>query len=574
MPDVLTARIQDAAGETNPHGGALLAGALRQGGVSTVFTLPGGHILLLLDACAGEGIRVIDTRHEGAATLAAEGWALATGEVGVAAVTAGPGFANGLIGLIDAGSWSVPLLMIAGRTAVAKQGRGAVMDIDQRAIAAPAVKWTASCVEAGRIPRAAAEALHRARSGCPGASYLDVPWDVMGEAPAPADVVGPGFPATHIRPAADPAVVGEALAALHRAERPVIVAGSGAFWSGAGEEITRFAETARIPVITASAARGVVPDSHPWSLGSLVHGGLAIPAADCVLVLGSAFNANVMFGGPPLFGLDQTVIQVDIAPERIGGNREVDVAVAGDVQLVVRDLRQAWHADGGEREAWLEQGRTYAQASLAFWDQQVDAHMGELPHPGAVAREIARFARERFDGAVTFVADGGDALSWGLAYFYADRPGHLLTTTTALGTLGVGVPFALAAKAARPDEPVFLFVGDGSFGLTAMEIDTAVRHKLPIVVVVSNNAGWGDVRHEQDTFFGPGHRVASELIPTRYDRLAEALGARGEHVDTLEQLLPALGRAVESDVCTVIDVTTDPSVLSELLRMVATMGLM
>jgi acetolactate synthase-1/2/3 large subunit len=136
------------------------------------------------------------------------------------------------------------------------------------------------------------------------------------------------------------------------------------------------------------------------------------------------------------------------------------------------------------------------------------------------------------------------------------------------------MPFALAAKAARPDEPVFLFTGDGSFGLTAMEVDTAVRHHLPVVVIVANNAGWGDVRHEQDQFFGDGHRVASELLPTRYDRLAEALGGRGEHVDRLDELRPALQRAVDSDVCTVIDVTTDPAVLSELLRMIATIGLM
>src|SRR5207253_7251256 len=213
--------------------------------------------------------------------------------------------------------------------------------------------------------------------------------------------------------------VGAALAVLQRAERTVIVVGSGAFWSGAGDEIALFAETAHIPLITASAARGVVADSHAWSLGSLVHGGLAIPSSDCVLMLGSAFNANVMFGGAPLFGVDQTVIQVDISPERIGGNRDVDVAVAGDVQLVVRDLRQAWRTDGVSRTAWLEQGRAYAAATLALWDQQVDGHHGNVSHPGAVAREIAAFARERCGSAVTFVADGGDALSWGLAYFYA-----------------------------------------------------------------------------------------------------------------------------------------------------------
>lgn len=573
MPDVLTARPLPETGETRPHGGRLLAHALHEGGVSTLFTLPGGHILLLLDACGDEAIRIIDTRHEGAATLAAEGWALATGETGVAAVTAGPGFANGLVGLFDAGAWSVPLLMIAGRTGVHQQGRGAVMDIDQRAIVAPATKWASSCLEAGRIPRFVSEALHRARAGCPGAVYLEVPWDVMQTEPDALDVNADGR-ADATPASAAPSGIGTALAALRRAQRPVIVAGSGAFWSGAGEEIAQFAEVARIPVITASAARGIVPDSHPWSLGSLVHGGLAIPGADCVLVLGSAFNANIMYGNAPLFGTDQTIIQVDIAPERLGGNRRPDVALVGDAASVVRDLRIGWHEGAGDRAAWLEQARGYAQASRQFWDQQVDGHAGTPLHPGAVARELTAFAREQVGGDCTFVADGGDALAWALAYTYAEKPGRLLTTTTALGTLGVGMPFALAAKAARPDEPVFLFTGDGSFGLTAMEVDTALRHHLPVVVIVANNAGWGDVRHEQDDFFGAGHRVASDLLPTRYDRLAEALGGHGEHVERLDELRPALQRAVDADVCTVIDVTTDPAVLSELLRMIASIGLM
>ena len=573
MTDVLAERPTDAAAETTPRGGALLARALRRAGVSTVFTLPGGHILEFLDACPGESINVIDTRHEGAAALAAEGWALATGDVGVAAVTAGPGFANGLIGLLDAGTWSVPFLMIAGRTGLNHQGRGAVMDIDQRAVAAPVAKWAATCLQPGRVGRYATEAVHRARSGCPGAVYLEIPWDVMHGAPPALDVAADGYGATPPA-AASPTAIGEAITALRAAQRPVIVAGSGAFWSGAGDEIAKLAENAQIPVITASAARGAVPDSHPWSLGSLVHGGLAIPTADCVLLLGSAFNANVMYGNAPLFSADQTIIQVDIAAERIGGNRAPDVAVVGDVRGVVRDLRGAWGDSARDRREWLEQARGYAQASLQFWDQQIDEHTGEQLHPGAVARVLQQFARERFAGSCTFVADGGDALAWALAYTYAEKPGRLLTTTTALGTLGVGMPFALAAKAARPDEPVVLFTGDGSFGLSAMEIDTAVRHNLPVIVIVANNAGWGDVRHEQDQFFGEGHRIASDLRPTRYDRFGEALGARGEHVERLDELRPALERAADSGECTVIDVTVDPSVLSELLRMITSVGLM
>jgi acetolactate synthase-1/2/3 large subunit len=574
MPDVAAERIPNKHGRERTDGGALMARTLRERGVTTIFALPGGHILPFLDACLDEDIRVIDTRHEGAAVLAAEGWALATGDAGVAAVTAGPGFANGLIGLIDAGAWSVPLVMLAGRTGRSKQGRGAVMDIDQHAIAAPITKWAATCDDAGRVPRYIAEAIHRARSGCPGAVYLEVDADAVYASAPPLDVVAPGFPARASRPAGAPAEVGALIAALTAAKRPVIVAGSGAFWSEAGVEIARFAELARIPVITASAARGVVPDSHPWSLGSLVHGGLAIPSADCVLVLGSAFNANVMYGGPPLFGSDQTLLQVDIDADRIGGNRAADVAVVGDIASVMHDCGEAWTATPPGRDEWLERAQALAAASIGFWDRQVDEHEGDLVHAGAAARELARFVQERFAGSATLVADGGDALAWALAYFDAELPGRLLTTTTALGTLGVGMPFALAAKAARPDEPVFLFAGDGSFGLSAMEVDTAVRHGLPLIVIVSNNAGWGDVQHEQDAAFGPGRHIASTLPGVHYDRLAEALGGHGERVEHLEELRPALERSMTSGVCSVIDVQTDPTVLSELLRMVAQLGLM
>ena len=573
MPDVAAERPRTDA-EQRTDGGALMARTLRERGVTTVFALPGGHILPFLDACIDEDIRVIDTRHEGAAVLAAEGWALATGDTGVAAVTAGPGFANGLIGLLDAATWSVPVVMLAGRTSRIRQGRGAVADVDQLAIAKPIAKWAASCSESGRVPRYVAEALHRARSSCPGGVYLEVDSHALYGKAAPLDVAPSGFPPAPSRPAGSPADIGAAVAALAAAERPIIVAGSGAFWSQAGAEIARFAELAQIPVITASGARGIVADSHPWSLGSLVHGGLAIPSADCVLVLGSAFNANVMYGGAPLFGSDQAIVQVDIAPERIGGNRAADVTVIGDIASVVRDFRAAWSKSPPGRDEWLARARSLAATSLEFWNRQVDEHTGRAVHAGAVAREVAAVVHELFGGTATFVADGGDALAWALAYFGAELPGRLLTTTTALGTLGIGMPFALAAQAARPAERVFLFTGDGSFGLSAMEVDTAVRHKLPVIVVVSNNAGWGDVRYEQDELFGPGRHVASNLPGVRYDRLAEAMGGHGERVERLETLRPALERAINSGVCSVIDVATDPAVISELLRVVAQLGLM
>lgn len=575
MPEFLPGFTQPGAPEGGTHGGLLMAQAFKDAGIDTIFALCGGHILGLLDGCLDVGIRVIDTRHEGAATLAAEGWALATGRTGVAAVTAGPGFANSLTGFIDAATWNVPLFLFAGRTGLNQRGRGAVMDIDQRAIVAPVAKWAEICHQTERIPRYVAEALARSRAGTPGAVYLEIPQDIfMASTPGVAEPTA-GFPDVEAVAAPDPASLDRALDALQRAERPLIVAGGGAFWSGAGEALTRFAERAQIPVVTTSSARGLVADSHPWCLGSMVHSGIAVPAADVVLVLGSAFNANVMYGGPPLFApTGQTMIQVDISADRIGGNRKPEIAVVGDVAGVVTELIDAWQKTAAGREAWLQQAKDVSAFARAMWDAQIDGHTGERVHAGALAREIATFAREAAGDDVTFVMDGGDAVTWMLAYAYAEKPGRLMSTTTALGTLGVGLPFSIAAGAARPGEPVFCMIGDGSFGLCAMEVDTAVRHGLPVITIVSNNTGWRDVSHEQDAWYGKNRRVASELGDTRYDKLGEALGGHGEHVTSLDELRPALQRCLDSGVASVVNVQTDPEILSELLRNVGQLGLM
>lgn len=549
------------------HGGILAARALHAAGIETIFALPGGHVLPLFEGARVEGLTLIDTRHEENAVFMAEGWALATGKPAVAAVTAGPGIANALAGLAEANAAGVPLVVISGRTGVRQRHRGAVQDLDHLALVTPITKWRAECLETSRIPEYVGEAVHHARSGAPGVAYVEIPQDVFGDSATPPDMPWPiGHDAEPARSIPVAAGIGRAIELLAGAERPVVVAGSGAFFSGAGNGLREFIETTGIPLTTTSAARGLVDDEHPRCLGGLVHGGIALASADVALVLGSRFNANLVFGGPPLFPPGQRVIQVDVRPDNLGGLRRPEVALAGDIQATVEALTEAWTGREDRFEAWAEQARQGSRISWQSWDEQCDRPANGL-HPGWLAREAARFAEEQ--GAGSFVSDGGDSVLWGIAFSKAHRPGTNLFIGSAMGTLGIGLPFAIACRAARPDEPVFCFTGDGAFGLSAIELDTAARHRLPVVVVVVNNGGWGDVRHEQRMFYGEEADQGAVLSNMRYDLLAEAVGGHAERVTEQDELRPALERALKATdqgVPAVVDCVTDPDVMSDLMK--------
>jgi acetolactate synthase-1/2/3 large subunit len=555
-------------------GGVLAARALRESGIDGLFALPGGHNLPLFEGARLLGLRLIDTRHEENAVFMAEGWALATGRPAAASVTAGPGLANALPGLAEANAAGVPVVMVAGRTGMAQRGRGAVQDLDQLSAVAPVTKWRAECLQAERIPAYVAEAVHQARSGAPGVAYLEIPQDVFGASVVPAEHEWPVGFVDEARARPVEMDLDRAVDLLRNAARPVVLAGSGAFFSGAGDALRAFVERTGIPVTTTSAARGLVDDDHPRCLGGLVHGGIALASADVALVLGSRFNANLVYGGPPLFSPGQKVIQLDVRPEHLGGPRRPDVGLVGDVRATLEDLTIAWTTPPDAHETWAEQARQGAAMSWQSWDLQCD-RQAEGVHPGWLAREVARFAEEHMP--CTFVSDGGDSVVWGIAFSKAHRPGTNLFIGSAMGTLGVGLPFAVAARAARPDEPVFLFTGDGAFGLSAMELDTSARHQLPVVVVVVNNGGWGDVRHEQRMWYGKDADQGAVLSGMRYDLLAESVGGHGERVTEPEQLRPALERALkatEQGAPSLVDVTTDPEVMSDLMKNLGGLGVM
>ncbi|MGH2723395.1 MAG: thiamine pyrophosphate-binding protein [Actinomycetota bacterium] len=558
--------------EATDHGGIVAARTLKGAGIDTIFALPGGHILPLFEGARREGIRIIDTRHEEGAALAAVGYALATGRPAVAAVTAGPGVTNAVPGLAEAKAFGAPVVLIAGKTGVRQHHRGAVQDLDQLGLTRTVTKWQGTCLHPERIGDFVLEALHVAGSGAPGPAFLEIPQDVMGAtAQVPDRPTGFGYPEDPPRPAPRGHDLERAVRALEGAERPLVLAGGGAFWSGAGDALAAFAERTGIPVTTTSSARGLLPDDHPQCLGGLIHGGIALASADVALVLGSAFNANLVYGGLPLFPAGRSVIQVDIRPEGIGGNRRPELAVASDVRAFLEAATEAWNAPLDRFAEWTDRARDGAATSRRSWEEQADA-TSERVHPGWLARRVAEFAASL--GPHTFSCDGGDSLVWGLAFATPSGPGRHASTGSALGTLGVGLPFALAAKAARPDEPAFLFTGDGAFGLTAMELDTCARHRLPVVVVVVNNGGWGDVRHEQRAMYGREADVGSILSEMRYDLVARAMGGHGETVERSDEVTPALERAVEAGVPAVVNVLCDPEAMSELMRNLSALDVM
>jgi len=497
----------------------------------------------------------------------AEGYAYASRSAGVAAITAGPGFTNAVTGIADANHSGVPVVVLGGRTPLRSWNRDAIQDIDQLAIAKVICKRATTCLAPERVAEYVADAFWHATSARCGAAYVELPTDVLlSEPDEPA--FQPGYPSAVAEVVAAPEAVAELVGVLSAAERPVVICGSGPFWGRADAALARFAEVTGIPVTTTGPSRGLLPDSHPGCLGSLVHGGVAVALADVVVVCGSRFDGNLLFGGPPLFGA-QKLVQIDVRREAFGGNRAPDLAIAGDAARVLEQVAGAW--DKPPHTEWLAAARQMADASRDAWGAESDANADGV-HPGFLAREVNAAAHA--SGDCTVVCDGGDILTWGIAHCTAEQPAGILTTGTALGTLGVGLPFAIGAKAARPRDTVVCLVGDGSLGLQAMELDTAARHGLPVVVVVSNNGAWADVVHEQQAWFGDDRLVASELRFTAYEKLAEMVGGFAATVTTPDEVRPALDAAIASGKTAVVNVRTDPRVVSEILRGIGQLGVM
>jgi acetolactate synthase-1/2/3 large subunit len=494
-------------------------------------------------------------RHEQAAVMMAHAWSLYTGKPGVCLVTAGPGFANTLTGVVNARLENVPVVVISGIAPMRGRGKGSLQEMDQASMIKSTVKWCDICLDVKRIPEYISIAFRHAVNGRPGPVYLELPPDILNikvdedilRGNKKGGVVYSSLPAPEpIRKAAD---------LINNAKKPTILGGSGIASSRCDQELKEFITTTGIPFMLHNAGRGTLPDEHPLSLwdGGQAAGMVALSQADLVIVLGTRFNWVSSFGQ----GFPQAkVIRVDIEPTEIDRNRASDIGLVGDISLVLRELNKL--VKKGDHGDWL---KTLKDAYLPMTEDE-NALKESPSNPIHPVRLMAQVRKVIGDDAI-YIGDGGDTVAFMMTGFKATQTASILAAAGAhFGCLGTGIPFGIGAKLSRPEKTVVIVNGDGSFGLNAMEFDTAVRHNIPIICVICNDQAWGMIKHAQEIRFGNDRVIGTKLGVVHYEKIVQALGGHGELVQKDEEIIPAIKRAILSGKPACINVLTDPTVFS------------
>ncbi|HYT95067.1 MAG TPA: thiamine pyrophosphate-binding protein [Gemmataceae bacterium] len=535
-------------------GGHLVARALKAEGIETIFTLSGGHIMDIYDGCADAGIRIVDVRHEQSAAHAADAWTRLTGIPGCAVVTAGPGTTDAVTAVANAWRAQVPMLLIGGQGPLKQAQMGSLQELDHVGLMKPITKFATTVYHTERIPEILGMAFRQAYSGRPGPVFVEIPADVLFTPVPESAVVDPGKYRSIGKTYGDVKLVEEAARLLAGAQRPTVLAGSQVWQCRGVVELRALAEGASLPVYLNGAARGSLPPGHPLLFVQSRREALA--RADVILVLGTPFDFRLGYG--KRLAPEAKILQVDLDYGELGHNRGVDIGITGDAAAVLGQLAAAVGKVPAERrKAWLDHLRATEQRALEKELPLLNSDAVPI-HPLRLAREINDFMTED----TIFIGDGGDIVTISASVVQTYLPGQWLDPGP-LGTLGVGMPFAIAAKLAQPHKEAFILFGDGAFGFNGFEFDTALRFRLPIVSVVGNNAAWNQVRYGQIARYGTARGdIANLLAPTRYDRVVEALGGHGEHVTEPKDIRPALERARAAGKAACVNVMIDPNVYS------------
>lgn len=522
---------------TSLRGADILARSLAQAGVRRIFSLSGNHIMPVYDAAIEAQLAITHVRHEGAAVHMADAWARLTGEVGVALLTGGPGHANGVGALYTALASESPLVLLSGHAPLNELGRGSFQEMRQADLAAPVVKasWTAASV--GTLGADIARACRVARSGRPGPVHLSLPFDLL-EARVDASTV-PGSDAFKV-PTLPPseAAADAVLELISRAQRPLILVGAVMSNGRASMVREKLAEAAAVPVLCMESPRG---------LNDPAQGALAdvVARADLIVLLGKQPDFTLRFGQFPALSAACRIVVIDPDPDALQralnvlGSHRIAFATLADSVSAARGLIDRATGRRARAGGWIHEVETAVRLRPPEWAALASNEAGPV-HPVELGRAVQNIVDSSPDAV--FIADGGEIGQWAQACVHA--PTRLINGQG--GSIGSAVPFALAAKLARPDAPVVAVLGDGAFGFHLMEMDTAVRANLPVVIVVGNDACWNAEYQIQLRTYGRERAHSCELLPTRYDLAAAGLGAHGELVTKAGELPAALARAIKS----------------------------
>ena len=532
-------------------GARLVARCLKQQGVGELFGVVGIPVTGIAAAAASEGIRYIGTRHEQAAGYAAQAISYLKGRVGACLVVSGPGMTNAISALGNAWANCWPMLLIGGSSNQALNHMGDFQAAPQVDLAKPFCKWVGQAERIDLIPRYIATAVRHSISGRPGPVYLDLPGDVIASSLEEDDLSYPPRVEAPPAPQVDPSAVKAALAALKSARQPLAIIGKGAAWAGAEEQVRRFIEETQMPFLPSPMGKGVVPDGHPLSVAAART--YALQNTDLVFTIGARLNWIMHFGLPPRFREDLRVVQLDVAAEEIGSSVPSEAPLVGDAKVVmaqmVADLEEnPWQitADNPWRQALDKEKAAKQEATVPMLESD-DVPMNYYRPLQEIQRALPRDA--------IIVTEGASTMDISRQVLDNYEPRKRLDAGT-WGTMGVGPGFAIAAQVANPDKRVIALEGDAAFGFDGLEVEVAVRHKLPITWIVFNNNGIGG---------GPSNLPDGASYPpnafvpnARYDKVMEAFGGKGYHAETPQELRTALQESFDSGETTLINVTIDP----------------
>ena len=539
-----------------PTGSELFVRSLKSQGIDTIFTLVGDHLNDVLQVAAREGMTIYDTRHESAAVHMADGWTRLARTPGVSLVTGAPGHTNSITGIATAHATAVPMLAVSGMSDSKARDRNAFQDMDQVKLVQGITKYAAAPARSSQIPFHVRRAFLEMLRGRPGVAHLSIPVDLFTDqtdshTPIPTERIQP------LRNAPCSGDIDRVIDLLSQAERPAVIAGSGAYWAGAEAELQEFIETANLPLFTIALARGMVSDDHPLCFGyadaTISRGAeTALRQADLLVIVGKRMDYRLRMGGQQLFREDAKTVQIDICSRELDLNRSLEVGIAADARTTLTALNEALKGcPAPDRSGWLaeiQRGFDAYAVSVAALTAQERSPMHSL--------HVYQVLRDKLPVDATICWDGGDFVHWGRYVCRARRVGRWMRLGSLAG-LGVALPLGLSAQILRPNSPSVVITGDGSLGFYIAELDTAVRHGLPIVVIVGNDGGWGIERELQRGFYPDSDPVACELRRTRYDLVMKGFGGDGVHVTSPSQLSDAFDRAFRSDKPYLINIEID-----------------